>query len=282
MKKIISPLVLLAFLILLSMTCNLTAHEQVNLQIKNVSQQLKSKPDDADLLLRRSTLWYEQGELEKALQDTKQVLQQKPESMSALLLLGKLKKDQQDYLDAIQIANQLVELFPKQAQGYLLRARILQNMTNKEVAASDDYATAMGLLEHPRPELFLEQVNMQLKQKQGITLALKQLATARERYGFLYVLQKKAFDIARDDKRLSITMNLAQDITHHMQRKEQWLKIQGMLFEENGDNKAADKKYRAAQVAIQQLPQRLQNHPKMLSLKQELALLLQANESKNK
>jgi tetratricopeptide (TPR) repeat protein len=272
MQKGIFPALLT--LLLLFISFELLAHGQLHPQIETISTQLNRYPNNVDLLLRRSVLWYEHGELDKALHDAKQVLQDNPKSGYALLLSGKLKRDQQDYAGAVSFANQFIKLFPEKAQGYLLRASILQNMPTKKMNAIGDYSTAISLLQHPRPELFLQRADIQLQQKDGVELALQQLVKARERYGFLYVLQKRAFDIAYETERFSAALTLAIDITEHMQRKEQWLKIQGELLHTMRDAKTARKRYLAAQAEIKHLPQRLQRHADMVSLKQELIVLL--------
>jgi len=254
---------------------DLLAHGQLHPQIVTVSKQLKSAPNDVDLLLRRSVLWYEHGEFSMAIYDAKQVLQQQPNSGDVLLLLGRLKRDQHDYVSATPFANRFVALFPKQAQGYLLRASILRNIATEETNAISDYSTAINLLKHPRPELFLQRADIQQRQKEkGVERALQQLAEARERNGFLYVLQKRAFDIANKAKRFAAAITIAIDITEHVQRKEQWLKIQGELQHTMGNDEKAQKLYGAAQTALTHLPQRLQRHADMISLKQELSVLL--------
>ncbi|HHL18514.1 MAG TPA: hypothetical protein ENJ33_02125 [Thiothrix sp.] len=258
----------------LSISPVVLAHGNLHPQIEAVSKQLKQQPNDMDLLLRRAVLWSKHGELDKALRDVKQVLQNNPSSGFALLLSGRLKRDQQDYANAVLFANRFITLFPKQAKGYLLRASIMQNMANKAANAISDYSTAIRLLKHPRPELFLQRADLQLQQKNGVDLTLQQLAVARERYGFLYVLQKRAFDIANAAEHFSAAITLAIDITAHMQRKEQWLKRQGDVQQAMGDNKSAQQSYLAAQAAIKQLPQRLQRHTDMLSLQQELMVLI--------
>ncbi len=272
MKNIALPGLLM---ILLSVSFDLAAHGQIPIQIEDVSRQLIDRPDDADLLLRRATLWYEQGFLDNALDDTRRVLKQNPDSRYALLLSGRLNRDLQDFPGAWKSVSRFVSLFPEEAQGYLLRARILGNLSGGGGNAISDYSKAISLLKHPRPELFLERTDIQLQQEEnGVTLALQQLAEARESRGFLYVLQKRAFDIAHDAGRFTEATALAVDITNHMQRKEQWLKIQGDLLHTTGDYEEAKNRYRAAQTAIKLLPGRLQNHPHVVSLNQELMALL--------
>ena len=272
MEKIALPGLLM---ILLSVSFDLAAHGQIPLQIEDVSRQLVDRPDDAGLLLRRASLWYEQGFLDKALDDTRRVLKQNPDSRYALLLSGRLKRDLRDFPGAWQSASRFVSLFPEEAQGYLLRARILRKLPGGGGNAISDYSKAISLLKHPRPELLLERADTQLQQgERGVALALQQLAEARERHGFLYVLQKRAFDVAHDAGRFTEATALAVDITNHMQRKEQWLKIQGDLLHTTGDYEEAKNRYRAAQAAIKLLPGRLQNHPHVVSLKQELMTLL--------
>jgi tetratricopeptide (TPR) repeat protein len=271
-KKIALPGLLM---ILLSVSFDLAAHGQIPIQIEDVSRQLVDRPDDAGLLLRRATLWYEQGFLDKALEDTRRVLKQNPDSRYALLLSGRLNKDLQNFPGAWQSVSRFVSLFPEEAQGYLLRARILRNLPGGGGNVISDYSKAISLLKHPRPELFLERADIQLQQgESGVTLALQQFAEARERHGFLYVLQKGAFDVAHDAGQYTEATALAVDITNHMQRKEQWLKIQGDLLRTTGDYEEAKNRYRAAQAAIKLLPGRLQNHPHVVSLNQELMALL--------
>jgi tetratricopeptide (TPR) repeat protein len=279
-KKSVSIVLLITLPLFASFA--LLAHGQLHPQIEAVSKQLKQQPNNRDLLLRRAVLWSEHGELDKALRDVKQVLQNNPDSAYALLLSGRLKKDQRDYVNAVKFANQFIALFPKQAKGYLLRASILQNMVDKSANtnAISDYSTAIGLLKHPRPELFLQRADLQLlQQENGVELTLQQLAAARERYGYLYVLQKRAFDIAHQAERFAVAITLAVDITAHMQRKEQWLKRQGDVQQAMGDDKSAQQSYRAAQAAIKQLPQRLQRHTDMLSLQQELIVLIKKTDN---
>jgi len=173
-------------------------------------------------------------------------------------------------------------VYDQQAKGYLLRASILRNRADKAANAISDYSTAIRLLKHPRPELFLQRADLQLlQQEKGVDLALQDLAAARERYGFLYVLQKRAFDIANEAERFSVAITLAVDIAAHMQRKEQWLKRQGDVQQAMGDDKNAQQRYLAALAAIKQLPQRLQRHTDMLSLQQELIRLLKTYSEKS-
>lgn len=280
-KKAAWIVLLLSLALLISSA--VLAHGELHTQIEAVSKQLKQQPNNMALLLRRAGLWSEHGELDKALRDVKQVLQKNPSSGYALLLSGRLKRDQQDYASAVLFVNRFITLFPKQAKGYLLRASILQNMADKAANAISDYSTAIRLLKHPRPELFLQRAELQLlQQEKGVDLALQQLAAARERYGFLHVLQKRAFDIANKAERFSVALALAVDITAHMQRKEQWLKRQGDVQQAMGDDKSAQQSYLAAQAAVKQLPQRLQRHTDMLSLQQELIRLLKMLKSYSK
>ncbi len=260
---------------LISFSSIIFSHQQIDLQISKINQQLLTKPDNPNLLLKRASLYFAHSEFEAVLKDTQKIVKNNPSSEKAWILEGDSLLKLHRNSEALEIANEAVKRWPKSSNAVLLRARTKAKFAGQVKIAIEEYDQAIALLKSPDPSLLVERADVQLSiGSAGETLALEQLAEARAQYGFIYVVQNKALQIAQKSGQLDSVLMIVRDINQHMDRHDKWLMIMGDTLMKQGKVDEAKKHYAQALKAIKGLSDRQKSHSKTIQRKEALLQLI--------
>jgi tetratricopeptide (TPR) repeat protein len=267
---------LIVFLFVFS-SAHVFSHEQINRQISRINQKLLKNPDNQNLLLNRASLYFAHSEFEAALKDLQKVVTKNPNE-KAWILKGEALLELHRNSEALVIANRAVKRWPNSSKALLLRARAKAKFAGQIKVAVKEYDQAIALLKNPPPSLLVERADVQLSiGSKGETPALKQLADARIQYGFIYVLQNKALEIAQKSGQLDSVLMIVNDINQHMDRHDKWLMIMGDTLMKQGKVDEAKKNYAQALKAIKSLSNRQKSHSKTIQRKVVLLQLIKGS-----
>lgn len=266
---------LFCFICSIFFNATVSAHEQIKLQIFKVNQQLRVNPNETGLILHRASLHFAHGDFTSALKDARNLKKNSANYEKAWVIEIKSLLALKHYSEALSITKQAIKLWPNNVDIILLNARTQAKFTKKVKKSLANYNKAISMYRKPNPALLIERADLQITTGiEGHEMALEQLNKARHDYGFIFVAQKKALDIALKFEHLDRALEITKDICHHFNRHDKWLKVMGDIHTLQGNKFIAQQYYRKALVAIEALSNRQRNHVKTIDLKNELMKLV--------
>jgi tetratricopeptide (TPR) repeat protein len=177
--------------------------------------------------------------------------------------------------EALDVANQAIKRWPTSSDSLLLKARVNAKLPGQVKTSIDGYNQVINQFKNPDPSLLIERADTQLSiGTKGFRPALEQLSHARTKYGFIYVAQNKALDIAKTAKKFDMALKIAKDINQHMSRHDKWLRIIGDILMLQTKKEEAKLKYSQALKSIESLSERQKKHSKTTQRKKQLLELL--------
>ena len=177
--------------------------------------------------------------------------------------------------EAFDVANQAIKRWPASSDSLLFRARVNAKLPGQIKASIKDYNQTLKLFKNPNPSLLIERADTQLSiGSKGFLPALEQLAHARTQYGFIYVVQNKALDIARKAQQLDTALAISKDINQHMNRHDKWLMVMGDILMQQAKQDEAKLIYSQALKSMENLSDRQKKHSKTTQRKNQLIELL--------
>ena len=259
----------LALLALFVSAGRLCAHEDLQLQIADVTRRIQQKPRDASLFLKRGELHRALREWDLAASDYDRAAQISP-SLAAVdfargaMWLAAGKPDQ-----ALAALDRFLGRQPNHAEARVARARTLARLGRND-AAAEEYGRALALHAAPRPEYFLERSHALLAAGRGGEGALRALDDGIRKLGPLVTLELPAIDLELKARRYDAALARVDLLTAQAARRETFLEKRGQILEAASRRPEARTAYAQALAAIATLPGARRYTPSTAELEKRL------------
>ena len=235
------------------------AHQDLELQIADLTLRIESDPDDAGLYLRRGELHRLHEEWSAALKDYERARGLDPGLATLDFSLGKLRLDSDEPQAARPPLERYLSHAPGDVQAHVLLARALFRL-DRPLASAEAYDRAVALSveqgRRPAPEVFVGRAEA-WKQAgaEHLAHALHGLEQGIELLGGPVVLELEAVELEHALGRTDDALSRLDRLAAGSARKETWLVRRGEVLEEAGRLAEARQAYEAALVAFDSLPE---------------------------
>jgi tetratricopeptide (TPR) repeat protein len=248
-----------------------SAHGDLDVQIRLVSEQI-SKAPSAALLLKRANLHHQHEDYPQALSDYDRAEQLDPTMSAIAFARGRTLFESGQLALARTALNVFLTEAPTHPEALLLRARVLSGL-QENAAAIRDFNRHFELAADPLPESYLERTAALVAtgDKSG---GLAGLDEGIRRLGNLITLQSAAIALELQLGRPEAALARVDRIIASLDRKETWLARRGEILDTAGRQDEAQSDYRSALSAIERLPAHHRDAKPMRELQNQLRLKL--------
>lgn len=248
-----------------------SAHPAIERQIQDLTTQIDTAPDDANLYLRRGELHRIHRDWAKAEADYKTSLRLDPQLAIASYCLGRMRLESGDPAAARVFLDKYLEQRPTDAEALAARARA-SNALGQYLAAAGDFT---GAIDHspgdsPRPEYFLERARaLEAAGPDHIDEALAGLDDGVERLGEVITLELYAVDLELVRGNYDGALQRLDHISAGSVRQEPWLVRKATILEAAGRTEDARVAYQQTLTSIDELPSSRRNNKAVTRLENE-------------
>src|SRR5436190_16792616 len=228
------------------------AHEDLELQIARLTEQIRREPERAVLYFRRGELRRMHEEWTAAHEDLERAAALDPGLAAADLALGRLWNQAGDPRRARAALDRFLKRTPEHGEALLERARARAALGDRD-GALDDYARGIPLLEQPRPENYIERAEL-LREGKRPAEALRALAEGVRKLGPALPLQLALLDLELETARFDAALARVDEIARASERKDLWQARRGEILRRAGRAAAAADAFRAALASIDAPP----------------------------
>lgn len=260
-----------AILLLLSVGLSaqvVQAHGDLHEQIHQLSEKLRSQPNDAELWHKRGELYRAHGDHKHALADYTRAERLNPALHVVHLSRGRTLLEAGRLGGAEESLSHFLQLIPGHTEALLLRARVRVQLRRHD-QAEQDYAVALAGSGDPLPDLYIERAN-NLVQLKRIDDALSVLEDGKKRLGALVTLDDTALSIELSAARYANALKRVDAMLAQAPRGEHLLARKAQILELAGDREAARNARESALALIAALPEAKQKIASTQRLKREL------------
>ena len=267
-----SPKIVVAGLVALFFASSLPrsfAHTSYSTQIREVTEELGSKPNDPDLLVRRGILHFLNGAWQKAMNDfgaaeraganVENVLS----FLRAKTILGQVNDAKFSGNTVARLGTALNDIdmhlksHPNRPEAVRVRAEILAKLGRRKEAIVT-HARLLNANLKLSPAFFTRHADM-LASDGRVTEAVGVLDEGISRKGDLVVLQKKVIDLQIKNRNFDEAIERLDTLIETSPRKDVYLARKADVQLMAGQAAEAKASYEAAQEEIEALPLHLQN-----------------------
>lgn len=246
------------------------AHEDLLLQIQNVTSQLGRDPKNPDLYLRRGELRRLHQEFDAALTDYERCAQLTNHPVIVDYAKGRLFYEANWTQSARFFLDRFLARQTNHLDALIIRARVLARLGERAAAAAD-YAAAIRLTKEPHPELFIEHAQVLTTDAgEHLNEALASLDAGMKKLGPLVTLQLFAIDLEVRRTNYDGALGRLDQIMTQSPRKETWLARKGEILQQAGRTDEARVAFQAALAAIARLPPTRRQVPAMQELEKRI------------
>ena len=248
-----------------------TAHGDLDVRIVKATEDISKDPENKDLYFHRGKLYYQHEEYQKGILDFNTAVEKGDSSELINLFKSKCFFELGDYASA---ETEIKNFFSKNAHhvvAHNLHAKILFKQGDfHESALKYEYVIQKTI--RPLPENYIDAANswQTLEDEYSIDYAVKILKDGIENLGPIISLQHHLISILTQNKRYEEAISFQINIIENLNRKESGYYALHEIYLQNGDKDGALKALKDAEVAWNQLPQRLKKNSAMITLKQNI------------
>lgn len=228
------------------------AHEDLEIQIKAVTEEIAREPRNAQLFLRRGELHRFHEDWPKAQADYDRVEGLAPDLAAVDLARGRMWLAAKDPGKAREALDRFVRRQPGHPDGYMERGRALLKLGERR-AAVEDFDRGMALYPVALPEHYVERAEA-LAADGGHDKALLGLDEGIRKLGPLVTLQLPAIELELAARRYDAALARLEEVARQFPRKEGWLARRGEILLQAGRKEPAREAFRASLAAIESLP----------------------------
>lgn len=260
-----------------------SAHPAIERQIQDLTGQIETAPNDANLYLRRGELHRIHRDWEQAEADYETSLRLDPHLAIAKYCLGRMKLEAGDSASAKAFLDKYLEQRPTDPEALAARARA-STALGQYLAAAGDFT---GAIDHspgdsPRPEYFLERARaLEAAGPDHIDEALTGLDSGVDRLGEVITLQLYAVDLELARRNYDGALRRLDRISAGSVRQEPWLVRKATILEAAGRTEDARVAYQQTLTSIDELPSSRRNNKAVTRLENEAREALKRLESDN-
>lgn len=245
-------------------------HGAIDLQIKDVTDEIAKQPNSAELYMRRGELHRAHQDWDSAYADYERVEALEPRMTVVDLGRGKMFLEANWPRSAVITLDRYLANNTNNAEGLATRARAKVKLGLRR-AAAEDYCAAIEHSAESRPELFLERAQaLTAEGSQHFGDALQGLDAGMAKMGPLVTLQLYAIDLEMKQSHFDAALARLDKVSAQSPRKETWLARRGEILQQAGRPDEARKAFVDALTALDKLPQARRNVPAMQELEKRI------------
>lgn len=267
---------LLIFCFAFSYSMPILAHEPGSSNIKDISIQLIEQDSSPQLYIKRAHLFQQNQLWPEAMSDFNKAAELDPENVELDLDRARLSYDTGEYLRALDFIDLYLLRHESTTEAALIKARSYRALDQYQQSVTS-YQVALTNLsiadERPSPEWYLEFSDTLMKTGDKHK-ALQALQQGIDQLGALTALQVKAVELEVDLGLYNSALKRIDQLLSLSQRKDLWLSRRADILSKAGRQIEAQQTYQQAYVALQSLPQRIQNLPVSRELENTLQTLI--------
>jgi len=260
------------FLALAFCSATALAHGPGEERIEEISALLAEQGDQGFLYADRGRVYMDNQHWQEAMEDFNKAALLDPGYVEYDLDRARLAYSAGDYFRALDFINLYLLRHETATEALLIHARSYRELGQYRLAViSYEKALASRSIAGARasPEWYVEFAETLILTGEK-DRALQILQQGIERLGTIGVFQVMAVDLEVSLGRYDAALKRIDQLLNQSQRKDLWLARRADILFRAGRREEAEKSYRQAWAALQQLPQRLQNVPASKKLAADL------------
>lgn len=147
---------------------------------------IDDEPDNAQLIYKKSKVYYEYRYFSKALKDINQAIKLDSKNPEYFLLKAKILRNQENYKDAEIVARKSIDLGSKNPEAYMLLAELYGLLGNYTLA--DDFTQKASIFAPHNPEVYYLQAkqNLRIGDTTSALIKLKEAVSKKNTYSQPY------------------------------------------------------------------------------------------------
>jgi tetratricopeptide (TPR) repeat protein len=247
------------------------AHGDTHEMVKAVTEELRSRPRDPDLYIRRAELHRRHGDFDLALADYETASRYaSPPPASLDLMRGLLFLEAKWPFAARAYLDRYLGRETNHVVALAARARANLELKDRD-AAIRDFDAAIRHSSEPRPELYIERAQA-LVTAEGSRLqeAVDGLDEGMRRLGPVVTLQLQAIDLLLRMRQTNAALSRVDRIIEQSPRKETWLARRGEILMQAGRWAEANEAFTNAIAQLATLPPARRSVPAIQELEKRL------------
>ncbi len=251
----------LSFLLFLPVAMPAWSHEEIEIQIAELTRQMAREPENATLLLRRGELHRFHRDWPAALADFRGAIDLDPGLHVVNLCVGRMLLEADMPALALVALDRFLLTRPDHAEAHLTRARAFLKL-GMRLAAAIELTRGIDLKQDPhrgskgpQPDDYLDRAwALASEGGEHVDEAIHGLDEGARKLGGAITLQLLAIDIEASRERWDAALERLSAVEARSPRKERWLARRGEVLLEAGRLLEARRAFEAASEAIEALP----------------------------
>ena len=252
------------------------AHADLEVRIAELTKQIEAAPADAGLYLKRGELHRKHQDWAAALADFGKAESLGTEALNLHYARGRLHFEAGNDADALTDLALFLAERPGHAHARIMQALLLGRQ-GRHPEAVNHYETGLAALRAPTPENYLELANLYLAAgPDHLDQALQSIDRGIGRLGPVVSLVKYASDLAFESGRYQESLARLGLLPDALAASPHWIARKGEILMAAGRDEEAEAAFRASLAEIESLPAQRQGSRAMQSLRERIALFLEA------
>ena len=254
------PMLVISMGLALLVVTPIESHEEIEVQVAEITRRLTLEPENATLLLRRAELHRFHRDWPAALADYESAMELDPGLHVVQLSIGRLFLDADLPWLALAALDRFIAAAPDHAEAHLVRARAFLAL-GRRLAAAAEFTRGIDLgwtrpgSRGPRPDDYLDRARALAGEGgEHADAAVRGLDEGARKLGGAVALRLMALDIEIGRRRWDAALERLSAIEALSPRKEKWLARRGEVLLEAGRPREAREAFESAIEAIEALP----------------------------
>lgn len=233
---------------------HLAGHEDIEKQIRSITDRLQSDPDKAALYLKRAELHRQHEDWKQALSDFENAEKVDPSLPEVTLGRARVAFDRGHGEASLELVDQLLKQDPSHVSALLLRARCFASL-KRPADAKPAYDAFLGRCKTPLPEHYLERAQaVAAAGEPSLPEAVRGLDEGIRQLGDLASLHTRALEFERQSGDRQAALVRVRRFLEVNPGHVRWLFLKGEILAELGRRDEARAACREARLAIRKLP----------------------------
>ena len=244
----------LAAAVFFTAVAQLAGHEDIEKQIRSITERLQSDPKNATLYLKRAELHRQHEAWKQALSDFEIAEKVDPSLPGVTLGRARVAFDRGQDEASLELVDKLLKQDPGHVPALLLRARCFASL-NRPAEAKSAYDAFLAKCETPLPEHYVERAEaVAAAGKASLPEAIRSLDEGIRQLGDLASLHTRALEFEQKSGDQPAALVRVRRFLEVNPNHVPWLVYKGEIQAELGRRDEARAACREARLAIRKLP----------------------------